>query len=156
MGGSDEKTNIIALTAKEHFIIHHLLTKMCICDEHTRKMWSAFFLMHVHSSDNRFYTSRTYLLSKIKMAENKKMLIGEKNHFYGKKHNEDAKCKMREKRKGRECRVDQTIYRFIHPTYGPRECRRIDLSSEFSIDQKLLYKLVTGKTKSVYEWRLDV
>ena len=38
VGGSDERTNLVFLTAKEHFVCHHLLTKMFNDIDISRKM----------------------------------------------------------------------------------------------------------------------
>jgi hypothetical protein len=38
VGGSDDKSNLVFLTAKEHFVCHHLLTKMFDDVEVSRKM----------------------------------------------------------------------------------------------------------------------
>lgn len=154
LGGTDSKDNIVELTAKEHYVVHHLLTKMCVKHEDTIKMWNAFFLMHIHNLSNRYYSSRTYELSKMKMAEGKKLLVGVKNHFFGKKHSEESKSKMKVKRKDRECRVDNKIYTFTHDTHGEYICRRIDLMKLFCLNHKLLHKLVKGTAKSVHGWKL--
>jgi len=50
MGGSDDETNIIRLTPKAHFTIHHLLCKI---HPGNSKLASAFHLMCYHTSPNR-------------------------------------------------------------------------------------------------------
>ena len=87
LGGSDEKSNIVSLTAKEHFIAHLLLTKFY--DENTveyKKMVHAFNMMRASSSNqNRYFSSRSY--SKLKgeyslvMSE---LMAGSKNSQFGK------------------------------------------------------------------------
>lgn len=59
-GGSDDKTNIVKLTAKEHYVAHHLLIKIY----RDCKMYSALLMMSVtngdtHQRDYRF-TARMY------------------------------------------------------------------------------------------------
>jgi hypothetical protein len=63
LGGSDKECNIVALTAREHFICHLLLTK--IHPENTPswgKMVKAFMMMLRTKSagQERWYTSKTY------------------------------------------------------------------------------------------------
>ena len=45
LGGTNDKTNIVALTAKEHFICHRLLTKM-VTSEFKSKMVYALWIMN--------------------------------------------------------------------------------------------------------------
>lgn len=45
LGGSNEITNLVRLTAKEHYICHLLLTKMVGDKESIRKMWYASYMM---------------------------------------------------------------------------------------------------------------
>lgn len=121
LGGSDDKENLVLLTAKEHFICHHLLTKIY---PDNQKINSAFWLMHIFSSGNQqryFGTSRTYntakeIQSKIARqkwvddnpnkyrdisGENNPMFgscrTGKDNPFFGKTHTEETKQKIREK-----------------------------------------------------------
>ena len=42
MGGSNKKSNLVDLTAREHYVCHRLLTKMVQDPEIMRKAWSAF------------------------------------------------------------------------------------------------------------------
>lgn len=51
MKGSDEPDNLVKLTAKEHFVTHHLLTKMTT-GKANHKMWTAFHFM-VYTKNNK-------------------------------------------------------------------------------------------------------
>jgi hypothetical protein len=51
-GGSNDKNNLVSLTAREHFICHWLLTKMT-SGEHLRNMHYAFKIMSVHGKTAR-------------------------------------------------------------------------------------------------------
>ncbi len=61
LGGSNLKNNLVALTPREHFIAHLLLTKMFDGDE-KYKMYYAFNMILVEGKDNQRYkpTSRFY------------------------------------------------------------------------------------------------
>jgi ribosomal protein L37AE/L43A len=48
LGGSDDPTNLVALTPREHFLCHWLLTKMVSIGDASRKMKWAFRLMSRH------------------------------------------------------------------------------------------------------------
>jgi hypothetical protein len=61
MGGNDGKDNLVLLTAKEHFICHLLLTKMCISRFHAEKMRHAFSCMaNLGSGKQQRVVSRRY------------------------------------------------------------------------------------------------
>lgn len=58
LGGTDEKENLIRLTAREHFIAHLLLTKMVTESEHVRKMFWALHRMCFSGID--YFNGRSY------------------------------------------------------------------------------------------------
>ena len=62
LGGTDEETNLVKLTAREHFICHYLLTK--IYDKFSTewyKMHNAFQMMNCSSNNQeRYFNSRLY------------------------------------------------------------------------------------------------
>lgn len=58
--GGNEEINIVALTAREHFVAHWLLTKMCIKPLHKRKMFFALSSMQRSKNDQRKLTSMEY------------------------------------------------------------------------------------------------
>lgn len=63
LGGTDDKDNLVKLTAREHFICHWLLTKM-YKDESRYKMINALYIMQGQSTYQKRYktkiTSRVY------------------------------------------------------------------------------------------------
>lgn len=98
MGGDDSEYNIVKLTSREHFICHWLLYKW----HRNSKLAHAWFMMSMTSGNQNRYISRNYEYSRIAhsqaVSENTK---GEKNSFYGKKHNEDVKKSIGDKNKKR-------------------------------------------------------
>ena len=87
LGGSNEKDNIVALTAREHFICHYLLAKMYEKETFEwYKMNHAFLKMKCASSNqNRYFNSRLYSA----LAENRSKVMsvaqaGKKNSNFGK------------------------------------------------------------------------
>ena len=54
LGGSNDKTNLVALTAKEHFVAHHLLWKIY---KNISMCWAFWFMAH---KDNIKITSRIF------------------------------------------------------------------------------------------------
>ena len=117
IGGSDDKDNLVYLTAKEHFIAHLLLTKITL-GKNKSKMLNAIFCM-INMNGTKV-NSKTY--EKLKneyslfMQENNPVFLKEtkekisntlkeyyksnKIPFEGKKHSEESKKLISEKRKG--------------------------------------------------------
>jgi len=89
LGGSNDKLNLVKLTAKEHFICHLLLTKMYTKESlEYYKMCHAFLMMLRSSSGNqqRYITAKRY--EKLKIDFSKRMSdigSGKQNSQYGTK-----------------------------------------------------------------------
>lgn len=61
LDGSNNKSNLAILTAREHFLCHYLLAKMYPpLSNEWFKMNNAFIIMKTYSSDNRYINSRLY------------------------------------------------------------------------------------------------
>lgn len=58
LGGSNDKTNLVILTAREHFICHWLLTKM-LTNISCRKMKYALSIMKASKTNSRYQTKIT-------------------------------------------------------------------------------------------------
>ena len=101
LGGNNKAENIVALTAKEHFICHRLLVKMTSHKNKIKMSYAIRMMMHMENEYQQRYAinSRTYayIISETKriIGENMK---GKHNHFYNKKHSEKSKKVMKEKR----------------------------------------------------------
>ena len=105
LGGTDESSNLVALTAREHFICHWLLVKMTTGQDH-HKMLNALRMMRAEKSGQERYntkiTARVYESIKQEYAElQSKQFIGKGNGFYGKTHTEEARQKISKANKGR-------------------------------------------------------
>ena len=100
IGGTDDRENLVDLTAREHFFVHLLLTK--IYSKGTPnyyKMVKAFMMMLVCKSENqeRFLTSRRYEKLKTDFALSKSIeQSGPGNSQYGRPRSETVKEKIRQ------------------------------------------------------------
>jgi hypothetical protein len=86
LGGSDDKANLIRLTAREHFLCHLLLTKIYSSGPNHHKMIRAFVMMLFCHSENqtRYTSSRKYELLRKKFSEfQSKSQSGTKNSQHG-------------------------------------------------------------------------
>lgn len=97
MGGLDECSNIVRLTAREHYIAHHLLYKIY----KTSKLAHAWFnMLRCDSNQKRFFTTRQHEIALKALKDALKISMkGEGNHFFGKSHNEESKKKISIKNK---------------------------------------------------------
>jgi hypothetical protein len=75
LNGSNDKENIVLLTAKEHFICHLLLPKMCINSNHKHKMICALNSMLRSSNTQKRYSSKLYEQIKIQHAKSMSILL---------------------------------------------------------------------------------
>ena len=93
LGGSNDETNLVKLTAREHFICHWLLVKMYEKGSVERKkMLFAFWRMKSNPDDNgkRYINSRAYETFRMEFAQavgdlTRSSQLGELNSQYGKK-----------------------------------------------------------------------
>ena len=92
MGGGDTPDNLVRLTAKEHFVAHHLLWK----EYRTPELAHAWFMMlRCDPNQKREFTAKQHEAATIAHVEVlRKTMVGSGNHFYGRKHTEAAKAKI--------------------------------------------------------------
>jgi hypothetical protein len=96
MGGTNDKENLVLLTAREHFLAHWLLWRI----HRNRESAFSFNLM---CGRNKSYSSKAYAEAKEAfskyMSEFGKTRIGYKNSMFGKKQKESTKKKISNKSK---------------------------------------------------------
>jgi len=92
MAGSNSKDNIVALTAREHFLCHWLLTKMVDSPDHVQKMNLALgrFVQNGQGQD-RILSARHHEVARLAISKART----------GSKHTDAAKNKMSESRKNK-------------------------------------------------------
>lgn len=111
LGGNDDLTNLVNLTAREHFVCHWLLVKMTTGQEHY-KMLNALRMMRAEKHGQQRYdtkiTARVYENIKQKYAElQSQTLRGTGNGMFGKRHTQEAKDKIRQKNLGKKLTPEQ-------------------------------------------------
>ena len=101
LGGSNAPNNLVALTAKEHYICHRLLTKMTTGRDRS-KMWNALNLMiKAHRDYQQRYvpSGRIYQTLKEELSKARSiMFAGKNNPMYGKKFTKEHKDKLKSAR----------------------------------------------------------
>lgn len=81
LGGNDEKTNLVKLTAREHFICHLLLAKI---HPNNKGIVYAAYMMTI-SSNGQLRNNKEYQWIKKKRSILAKQMTGEKNGMFGKR-----------------------------------------------------------------------
>lgn len=105
LGGNNSDSNLVILTAREHFICHWLLTKMVSNTKHQYQMWNAFSCMLYRiTKDQKRYKITPRIFENIKKegAKIKSLkFLGNKNPMFGREHSEKTKHKMKISQKNR-------------------------------------------------------
>lgn len=120
LGGSNEKDNLVVLTAREHFVCHLLLTKMTVGNAQRKMIFAATAMMQLqnnrqtrHRVTNRLYqyireqNSLARKGTKQTLESNQKNSDSHKgirwsNGMTGKKHTNETKAKMSLIQKGKK------------------------------------------------------
>jgi hypothetical protein len=97
------KTNIVRVTAKEHYVLHLLLVKMLDNSHYIKKMKNALLQFKRTNGNGKRFTGVMYeqlRRSNIMKGENNPfyglghLVTGPNNHFYGKKHSVESRQLM--------------------------------------------------------------
>ena len=104
-GGSNDKENLVRLSAREHYIAHALLWRMKFTNEYATKMAYAFctfmygFKFKEHTEKYKISSRMYETFKKQYSILQSKEMSGKGNPFYGKIHNEETKKIIGEKSK---------------------------------------------------------
>jgi len=102
LGGGNEAKNIVRLTAKAHYICHHLLTKMTK-GEYKHKMLKALWRMSHADQHKQPITASAFNKLREEVALYQSIsFTGEGNPFYGRKHTTESRRKMSLSAKNRD------------------------------------------------------
>lgn len=148
LSGSNKKENMIKLTAREHYIVHLLLMKMCIKKDHTRKMVAAYVYMskvrNKHTKER--YNSNLYEYhKKIRATFLSETMKGSGNPMFGKTHNNETRNLISNARKGVNTNTEESRNKKRenwlnnNPNYNP-------ISNQKRIDAKsFVWKIIDPK-----------
>jgi hypothetical protein len=131
LGGTNDASNIVKLTAREHFICHRLLIKMVDGSLKNKMVYAAWQQSRPSKNKSLKITSRTYDMLKRQLAESmkgvkrppfsvewrsnmSKRAQGEKNNMFNKRHTVDSIKKMSENRKDKCLGEDNPFFGKTH------------------------------------------
>jgi hypothetical protein len=120
LGGTDSKSNLVDVTAREHFILHYLLTKFTEGPDF-RKMVNAFNMMAAGSK-----TKGRYMNSRLYDANRKHMSIFMSNNQKGEKNSQHGTMWIyeRETLETKKIAIGQPYEENWLPGRGPRKPRK--------------------------------
>ena len=84
IGGSDDESNKVSLTAREHFIAHCLLYEIYKNTEHRLKMYRAVSMMKRNKTGQRYFNSRIFEAIRIEAMSN--YSISPESEYYRAEH----------------------------------------------------------------------
>lgn len=112
LGGKKSKSNLVKLTARQHFIAHWLLYKIYKTSS-LAHAWNCMSRVSV-GQEKRLINSHGFKYAR----ENRNKILsinsmGPKNHFYGKKHKEETKLILSRLNKGKDTRTKEQLLNWI-------------------------------------------
>lgn len=114
MGGTDENSNLVELTGREHYLAHWLLARI-----HGGSQWVAVWFMSsggCNSAKGARVTAGQYDAARKKYNSWAKSYFSENNPFSGKRHSAESLAKMRENNPY----VSGQIKGELHHNYGKK------------------------------------
>ena len=111
LGGSDDTTNLVDLTAREHFVCHWLLVKMNQGEARAKMVYALRMMKaekHGQTRYNTKITARVYETIKREYSIiASEMSRGKRNGFYGKTHTPEARATISQKNTGKTLTEEQ-------------------------------------------------
>lgn len=113
LGGTDDKDNLVYLTARQHYLAHWLLYKIY-------KTPNLIFAWHSMSrisvgQEHRSINSHLFCYCRKQLQKVlSKKFTGEGNNFYGKSHTEETKLKISKANKGKIYKTQEQIDSWIN------------------------------------------
>ena len=101
LGGTNDKNNLVDLTAREHFICHFLLTKFTTGESRYKMIYACQGMKRSRNYQDRYINSRLYEVIKKEAAK----IQSEK--FLGKKLSQEHKDKISQKLIGRKQSIEE-------------------------------------------------
>ena len=153
MGGNNDKSNLVRLSAREHYVAHQLL----FLEYRTSKLAHAWFnMIRKDPNQERIYTSRQHERA-VKAHANalRKSMKGEGNHFYGRKHTQESKDAVGRANAGRKRKKEDVEWFVNNVAKAPRTKEWRKRISESTSGLVTIKSTETGKTVRVRKEELS-
>jgi len=126
------------------------------CNACLLNMMELYFIEEYDTFDNGYNSANKAVVKGYKLCEETKQKMskgskGKGNNMYGKRHSEETKQKMRDKK------TNKTKYNFIHKS-GKIEDNIIqnEMCFKYNLNRGNIYKLIKGKIKQFKGWKLKI
>lgn len=140
LGGSNDKDNLVELTAREHFICHWLLIKMTEGDERGKMLYALQGMKAENKFQNRYntkITARVYEKYRLEHAENhSKRMKGRKAWNKGIPQTEEHKEKNRQAALRRPPKTQETIEKWRKARTGYKDSEETKLKKSLALKGK--------------------
>jgi 5-methylcytosine-specific restriction endonuclease McrA len=179
LGGSNNSTNLVKLTAKEHRLVHILLPRMTINPAHTKSMWYALWMMlRTRNKDQNRKISKgsMFEFAKIEVAKNSSQLHkgktvsnetreklskscqGRPSAFKGKTHSAESKQKLSTAHKGKTiapetvAKILESRKHYRHSEETKRKISQSQMSKTVIVSEETKKKISESKKGKSAVW----
>ena len=161
LGGTDNSTNLVSLTAREHFICHILLTKFTTGQDRNKMLHAVMIMKGKNKQQSRYFNSRLYETVRQAYAEKRSLdQQGTGNSYYGKKHSDKTRAKISAAKKGKSipwnkgvARTDEEKRNISNACKGQPSPKKGKPGKAWSQEQR--DKMSELYTKGTYTWWTD-
>jgi len=141
LGGSNDKENLVELTAREHFICHWLLIKMTEGEDRSKMLYALQGMKAENRYQQRYHTkitARVYEKYRIEHAENhSKKMKGCKAWNKGIPQTQEHKEKNRQAALQRAPKSEETIAKWKESRAGYKDSEETKLKKSLALKGKL-------------------
>lgn len=140
LGGSNDKDNLVELTAREHFICHWLLIKMTEGEDRGKMLYALQGMKAENKFQQRYHTkitARVYEKYRLEHAENhSKRMKGRKAWNKGIPQTEEHKEKNRQAALNRPPKTQETIEKWRKARTGYKDSEETKLKKSLALKGK--------------------
>jgi hypothetical protein len=140
LGGSNDKDNLVELTAREHFICHWLLIKMTEGEDRGKMLYALQGMKAENKFQQRYHTkitARVYEKYRLEHAENhSKRMKGRKAWNKGIPQTEEHKEKNRQAALSRPPKTQETIEKWRKARTGYKDSEETKLKKSLALKGK--------------------
>lgn len=94
LGGSNNSSNLVLLTPREHYVAHRLLTKMCRVGSLENRSMHCAMVRFLGKNKQRYKNRITSRAHQTIIEGNRMAMSGKGNPFYGKTHSDETRKNM--------------------------------------------------------------
>jgi hypothetical protein len=133
LGGSNDQSNLVKLTYREHFIVHRCLVRFVETKIAKFKMGTALLWLSKSNRGKRSVTSRQFEIARKEFGKYR-------TEFLNETVGDQTRAEIYSKQ-GVDKRARNEIVNWWNKDHGYRSCRCVDLAAEFKLNSTNLIKV---------------